>query len=158
MYSNCSLPLPLWLRQVDAYTVIVHQFASQARSEEKNRQQNNTDQQVRIRWQKPNALAPRIPAICSCEQGDIVERRVRQCRLKLRPHRLSVSFKSLIVVLHLDELLGSRDDGRNCGDEANGLQVVGATADVGQGGAHALDERSQLELCCGCIEDVETPG
>lgn len=83
---------------------------------------------------------------------------MRQRRRELWSHSLSISFKSLIVTLHLDELLAARQDGGDRGDEANSLQVVGATTDVREGGAHALDERGQLELCCGCIEDIEAPG
>ena len=83
---------------------------------------------------------------------------MRQRRLELRPHGLAVGFERLIVTLHLDELLGARKDGRNCRDEANGLEVVGAAADVREGRANILDERGQLELCCSGVEDVKTPG
>lgn len=78
--------------------------------------------------------------------------------LELRPHCLAVGLEGLVAAFHLDELLGAGEDGGNCGDEANGLEVVGAATDVGEGSAYAVDKRGELELCCGGVEDVEAPG
>lgn len=83
---------------------------------------------------------------------------MRQRGLELRPHCLAVGLEGLVAGFHLDKLLGAGEDGGDCGDEANGLEVVGAAADVGEGGAHAIDKRGELKLCCGGIEDVEAPG
>ena len=83
---------------------------------------------------------------------------MRQRRLELWAHGLSVGFESLVAVLHLDELLGTGQDGWDGGDEADGLQVVRATADVRERGADAFDERGELELGGYGIEDVEAPG
>lgn len=118
---QCLLSLALWLGQVDPHAIIVDQLPTQASREEKDRQQDHTDQQVRIRGQEPNALTSRVPAVRSRDQREVIESRMRQRRLELWAHGLPVGFESLVAILHLDELLGTGHDGWDGSDEADGL-------------------------------------